>query len=564
MKPITLNRWFQRNASRPIALLGIFIALVWAVVLWTLNGQISNQQREAARQLANLLSLSSSQKNRVLTESLLDSSHLNFSAKAAAMCSGGVLIASSNADNSYCGRPGSFFYPKMSFPIPGSGGVQLVATYSRFGDRAEVWHPLLLALALTWGCFLLLYKMKKGFWRDIFLPFQAGMVNDSPIPIEEFEQVRQKRKLIVQAKEREAVLQAVLEHKSKVAHNIKSPLRTLRLLLQSLKGKISEHEEHLLEGVVDSVNDILGDQQAPFANGGEVSGALAGNPQSQEPEFVLVSDFLDEALAQKSAEYAKQKSVSLSVDQSAVPFGTFARVVRHEFLAILSNLVNNGVEAFGRRAGRVEVVARVKGGALQIQVRDTGPGVPEDRREKIFEKGVSFKQGGTGFGLFHARQYLEHWGGSIRCLPSPQGAIFEIGLPEAKAPPWFADRVAALAKRNVIILDDNRLIHRVWKERFRNLPGMEGAKLHFLSSEEELEACLGEIASEVSETIILCDYDLNQAGKTGLDIVRAFGVAPLTTMVTNNFQSGALIAECLREKIRILPKPCIHSVPITA
>lgn len=93
---------------------------------------------------------------------------------------------------------------------------------------------------------------------------------------------------------------------------------------------------------------------------------------------------------------------------------------------------------------------------------------------------------------------------------------------------------------------------------------MEGAKLHFLSSEEELEACLGEIASEVSETIILCDYDLNQAGKTGLDIVRAFGVAPLTTMVTNNFQSGALIAECLREKIRILPKPCIHSVPITA
>ncbi|MGE3263155.1 MAG: sensor histidine kinase [Bacteriovoracia bacterium] len=564
MGPITLNHWFQRNASRPFALLAVFIALVWLVHLWAFNSEISTQQREAARQLANLLSLSSSQKNRVLTESLLDSSHLSFAAEAAAMCNGGVVVASSNADNSFCGRPGSFFYPKMSFPIPGSGGAQLVTTYSRFGERSNIWRFFLFGLALTWGCYVLLYKIRERFWRDIFLPFQAGMMDDQPLPIVEFEQVRQKRKLIVQAKEREAVLQAVLEHKSKVAHNIKSPLRTLQLLLQSLKGKIPEREEHLLEGVADSVNDILGEQQAPFANGGEVSDALAGNPQPQEPELVLVSDFLDEVLAQKSAEYARQKAISLSVDQSEVPFGTFARVVRHEFLAILSNLVNNGVEAIGRRAGRVEIVARVKDGAIQIQVRDTGPGVPEDRREKIFEKGVSFKQGGTGFGLFHARQYLAQWQGTIQCLPSPQGAIFEIGLPEAKAPPWFADRVAALAKRNVIILDDNRLIHRVWKERFRNLPGMERARLHFLSSEEELEACLGEIAAEVSDTIILCDYDLNLAGKTGLDIVRAYGVASLTTMVTNNFQSGALIAECLREKIRILPKPCIHSVPITA
>jgi signal transduction histidine kinase len=564
MKQITLNHWFQRNASRPLALLAIFIALVWAMLVWAFNSEISIQQREAARQLANLLSLSSSQKNRVLTESLLSSSHVNFAAESTAMCRGGVVIASSNADNSFCGRPGSFFYPKLSFAIPGSDGAQLVTTYSRFGDRGNIWHFFLYALILTGGCYVLLYRIKKNIWRDIFLPFQAGMVDDSPLPIEEFEQVRQKRKVIEQAKERESVLQAVLENKSKVAHNIKSPLRTLRLIQQSLRGKIPEPETRLLAGVVDSVNNILGEQQAPFTKASEAVAALAGNPRHQEPELVLISDFLDEALAQKSAEYAKQKAISLSVDHSEVPFGTFAKVVRHEFLAILSNLVNNGVESIGRREGRVEIVARAKGGTIQIQVRDTGAGVPEDRREKIFEKGISFKEGGTGFGLFHARQYLAEWRGTIQCLPSLSGAIFEIALSEAKAPLWFADRIAALDKRNVIVLDDNRLIHRLWKERFRNLPGMENARLHFLSSEEELETCLGEIASEVSETIILCDYDLNQAGRTGLDIVRACGVASLTTMVTNNFQSGTLIEECAREKIRILPKPLIHCVPITA
>lgn len=564
MKSMTLNRWFQKNASRPLALAAIFIALVWIVLLWAFNSEISSQQREGARQLANLLNLSFSQKNRVLTESLLSSSHVNFAAEAAAICQGNRVIISSNADNSYCQQPGSWFYPKMAYQIPGSDAFNLLITFSRFGDRANIWRFFLFGLIFTGGCYVLLYKIKNRFWNDLFLPLQAGMFNDTPMPIEEFEQVRQKRKVIEEAKEREAVLHAVLENKSKVAHNIKSPLRTLRLIQQSVQGKIPERESKLLDSVADSINNILGEQQTEFASSSEAMATRAETTNPQAPELVLISDFLDETLAQKSAEYARQKNISLSVDHSGVPFGAFANVIKHEFRAILSNLVNNSVEAIGKKSGRVEIIAAVKNNSLHIRVNDTGGGIPENRREQIFEKGVSFKEGGTGFGLYHARQYLAQWSGTIEYLPCQGGTSFEILLPTAKAPAWFADRIGALTKRNIIVLDDNRLIHRLWKDRFQSMPSMEATKIYFLSSEEEFEACLSQIAAEVSETIILCDYDLNLSNKTGLDIVRAYGVASLTTMVTNNFQSGELIQECHKEQIRILPKPCIHAVPITA
>lgn len=563
MQRTTLNHWFQRNASRPVALAALFIALAWVMLLWAFNGEISSRNREGARQLANLLNLSLNQKNRTLTESLLFSSHVNFNAEAAAICQGDRVVISSNGDNSYCREPGSWIYPKDTYQIPGNSDFRLMVTFSRFSDPGNNWRFLLFGMIFTGACYFLLYRIKDRFWKDVFLPLQAGIFNDTPMAIEEFENVRQKRKMIEEAKEREAVLIAVLENKSKVAHNIKSPLRTLQLIEQSIRQAIPERQAKLLEGAVDSINHILGEQQAAFVVGSEKT-ASRESTKTQKPERVLVSEFLDETLAQKSAEYVTQKNLTFTVDHSGIPFGTFCEVVKHEFRAILSNLVNNSADAIGKNAGSIKLLAAVQDGTLFITVSDNGSGVPQDRRDSIFDKGVTFKEGGTGFGLYHARQYLEQWNGTIKCLSPSDGASFEITMPVVGAPAWFADHVDAVSKKNVVVLDDNRLIHRLWKDRFHSIAGMSETKFYFLSSEEEFETCLGQIGSEISQTIILCDYDLNLPNKTGLDILRAYGVSSMALMVTNNFQSDELIQECEKEQIQILPKPCIYSVPINS
>ena len=280
---------------------------------------------------------------------------------------------------------------------------------------------------------------------------------------------------------------------------------------------------------------------------------------------MLVDDFLEETIAQKSTEYGHLKNVRIFASRRDESYGIFVNVMKYEFRAILSNLINNAADAIGGRGGQIEIESFLVQNILHIRVNDNGGGVPKDQCEKIFENGVTFKTNGTGYGLHHARQYLALWGGKIECLKveSASGATFEITLPMAKAPPWFADHIEVLSKKNIVILDDDILIHQVWSERLRSLVDERTTKIHFATNEVEFEGCLNKIAPEISESLILCDYDLSVPGKTGLDIVRSYGVTALTTMVTNSFQSAGLIQECRKEKIRILPKPCIHGVPIT-
>lgn len=116
---------------------------------------------------------------------------------------------------------------------------------------------------------------------------------------------------------------------------------------------------------------------------------------------------------------------------------------------ILLNLLSNAFK-FTPEGGRIRVVVGldavqdpVRGAAdsevrreLVLQVRDSGPGVPEDARQVIFERfrqadgGSTRRHVGTGLGLSLARQFAEAQGGSIEVGEAPEGgAAFTVRLP---------------------------------------------------------------------------------------------------------------------------------------
>ncbi|MCX8156596.1 MAG: ATP-binding protein [Verrucomicrobiae bacterium] len=90
--------------------------------------------------------------------------------------------------------------------------------------------------------------------------------------------------------------------------------------------------------------------------------------------------------------------------------------------------------------GRLElVVAREEGGAVRIEVGDSGPGIPADRQERIFEAYYSTKPRGTGLGLAIVKHTLEVYGGRVRVESElGKGARFVITLP----PHTFGKRVS--------------------------------------------------------------------------------------------------------------------------
>jgi len=89
----------------------------------------------------------------------------------------------------------------------------------------------------------------------------------------------------------------------------------------------------------------------------------------------------------------------------------------------LLNLLRNSIRATAELSSSIVVldVTREPAGHFRIEVRDNGPGIPEDRREDIFLPFYTTHKGGSGVGLSFARQVALAHGGSICALDAPEG-----------------------------------------------------------------------------------------------------------------------------------------------
>lgn len=106
---------------------------------------------------------------------------------------------------------------------------------------------------------------------------------------------------------------------------------------------------------------------------------------------------------------------------------------------IVSNLVSNAIR-YNRKLGKVWVNAYNENGSMVLKVRDTGIGLEDAEKEKIFnrfyrvDKGRSRELGGTGLGLSIVKHIVNYYGGSIEVLSKPgSGSEFIVRIPEKGA-----------------------------------------------------------------------------------------------------------------------------------
>lgn len=99
---------------------------------------------------------------------------------------------------------------------------------------------------------------------------------------------------------------------------------------------------------------------------------------------------------------------------------------------ILVNLIVNAVDAIGDTAGRITIAVTPHGKRVVCTVTDTGPGIPLEQLEQIFEPFFSTKppEEGTGLGLPVAREIVQTYGGNLTVTTEPgRGTIFTFDLP---------------------------------------------------------------------------------------------------------------------------------------
>ncbi len=128
------------------------------------------------------------------------------------------------------------------------------------------------------------------------------------------------------------------------------------------------------------------------------------------------------------------EEVKIAIDQS--PDAPRAWVDVRQLRTALTNVMRNGVEAMAAGGTMNVCIDTGPEGQVALEIRDCGPGIPAEYRERIFEPLFTTKQGATGLGMGIARNFVENNGGTIRVSSARgQGTTVRLELPATREYP---------------------------------------------------------------------------------------------------------------------------------
>jgi signal transduction histidine kinase len=208
-----------------------------------------------------------------------------------------------------------------------------------------------------------------------------------------------------------------------VSHDLRSPLNTVGLAATMLAAEVATDGARKAVG---SITRGVGRMSRLISDLLDFSSIQAGR-LSVRPALVDAASIVEEALETVRGE-ADNRGLELRKDITSV----LVRADRDRLLQALGNLLGNAIKATA--AGFVAVSLSIHDDQALFSVRDSGPGVPPDQQERIFEpywraKNPTYK--GTGLGLAITQAIVLAHGGAIWLESHPgEGAVFNFTIPD--------------------------------------------------------------------------------------------------------------------------------------
>jgi two-component system nitrogen regulation sensor histidine kinase NtrY len=206
----------------------------------------------------------------------------------------------------------------------------------------------------------------------------------------------------------------------RMAHEVKNPLTpikltTQRLLRRSREGRLDP------QAVAEGAETILA-EVASLTRLVDSFTQFAKLPAPQ-PHWIDAGDLIRQAMALYMPTHGE---IQWRLELPEAPLEAYwdADMVKRALI----NMVDNALAALAGR-GAIQVALRLEGPACRLEVRDDGPGVPQENRASLFEPYFSTKQRGTGLGLAIVRRIAEDHGGDAHFEPLERGSAFSILLP---------------------------------------------------------------------------------------------------------------------------------------
>ena len=227
------------------------------------------------------------------------------------------------------------------------------------------------------------------------------------------------------------------EFARRLAHEIKNPLTPIQLAVQEIhrtyKGDDARYRRLLEEGraIVEEEIATLRTLVSEFSEFARLPEAHL----SPADLGVFVREAVDAPFGPEDSldEEAAKIAVRAEVESGALPVRIDPMLLKR----CLDNLIRNAAQALRndpRENPRIVVAARAVGDRAVLEVRDNGPGIDPDVRERVFDPYYTTKSDGTGLGLAIVKKIVLEHGGDIVCTQAPEGgAALQIWLPFSRS-----------------------------------------------------------------------------------------------------------------------------------
>ncbi len=235
-----------------------------------------------------------------------------------------------------------------------------------------------------------------------------------------------------------AELQAELVHVSRVnelgqmaaaiAHEVNQPLTAMGNYLSGVRRLLAAGNQQDALGAIDRIAEqaerarLIIQRLRELVRRGETERRVENLPKTIEEATALALIGVGSDL---------KLSIQVDIDASEVV------IDRIQIQQVLLNLMRNAVEAMAAAPRReLSVVAQRRGGLVEISVGDTGHGLAESVRDRLFQPFVTTKPGGMGVGLSVCRSIAEAHGGDLTAEAAPGGGtMFRLTVPSAAGAP---------------------------------------------------------------------------------------------------------------------------------
>jgi len=367
-------------------------------------------------------------------------------------------------------------------------------------------------------------------------------------------------------------IQAIAFNKvaSQVAHDIRSPLSALEMISSQL-SELPEEKRVIIRNSIhrirDIANSLIGRKKDRIIQiGSSTIQSSSSAADSISLETALLSPVMDSIVTEKRIQYRDRLGIEIVFDQTRASYGLFAKINITEFKRVISNLIDNAVEAFIKR-GKVEIVLKPEPDTKQviIEIVDNGKGMPQSLLNRVGERGITVgKVGGSGLGLAHAKETFKQFKGDLTVLSNEgEGTTIVLKLPLEEPPNWFVPKLKIKENQKVIIFDDDQTIHQIWKGRFESVAGGRAKiDLEHFSTMDSFRGFFRDNFFELEDRLFLMDYEILGSKETGLDLIFEMGLAKQSVLITSRYEEPAIRERCERVGVRLIPKPMSGFVPI--